>query len=189
MRRASPRQEASAAGPPGGRPSSPPGRRPAQQELSRCAASLLQQSVIRRVALPRSGCAAGLAAAEALDAAAGVHQLLPARVERVAVGADLDVDLCLRGASRELVPARAAHVSLYVVGVDLGLHCVIQDSDGRLVRLRARTRLNQPAIRRQKPPAKRAGSGCLARTWATHSSSGRLPSISRLSAEMTGAST
>src|SRR4029079_19331888 len=35
----------------------------------------------------------GVAALEALDAAAGVDQLLPARVERVAVRADLDVDL------------------------------------------------------------------------------------------------
>src|SRR4051795_479879 len=128
MPRASPRQEASAEGPPGGRPSSPPGRRPAQQELSRCAASLLQQSVIRRVASARSGCAAGLAAAEALDAAAGIHQLLLARVERVAVGADLDVNLCLRRTSRELVPARAAHVSFYVFGVEIGLHSVGEDS-------------------------------------------------------------
>src|SRR3954471_21747160 len=128
MARASPRQAASAAGAPGGRPSSPPGRRPAQQGLLRCAASLLQQSVIRRVASARSGCAAGLAAAEALDAAAGIHQLLLARVERVAVGADLDVNLCLRRTSRELVPARAAHVSFYVFGVEIGLHSVGEDS-------------------------------------------------------------
>src|SRR3954451_15451952 len=97
---ASPRLEAQAEHPPGARQSSPPGRRPAQQELSRCAASPLQQSAIKRVALartcrpqaagrslslPGSGCAAGLPAAEALDAATGVHQLLLARVERVAV--------------------------------------------------------------------------------------------------------
>ena len=47
--------------------------------------------------------AAGLLepALEALDAAAGVHQLLLARVERVAVRADLDVQLGLRRARLE----------------------------------------------------------------------------------------
>src|SRR3954447_25590721 len=66
-------------------------------------------ALTRRLRLLRLPRARG-PALEALDAAAGVHQLLLARVERVAVGADLDVQLCLRGASRELVPARAAHV-------------------------------------------------------------------------------
>src|ERR1051325_4927094 len=47
---------------------------------------------------------------EALDAAAGVEELLLARVERVAVGADLDVELGLRRAGRERVPARTGHV-------------------------------------------------------------------------------
>src|SRR5438876_12299976 len=47
--------------------------------------------------------AAGLLepALEALDTAARVHQLLLARVERVAVRADLDVQLRLRGARGE----------------------------------------------------------------------------------------
>src|SRR4051812_633202 len=36
-------------------------------------------------------------ALEALDPAAGVHELLLARIERVAVRADLDVELGLRG--------------------------------------------------------------------------------------------
>ena len=83
--------------------------------------------------LARTTCAPGLTATESLDSATGVHQLLLARVERVAVRADLDVDICLRGASRELVPTRAAHVSLYVFRVDLGLHLVVQDSWGRRV--------------------------------------------------------
>src|SRR5258708_7881389 len=74
-------------------------------------------------ALPAAG-AAGLLepALEALDAAAGVHQLLLARVERVAVRADLDVQLSLRGARDERVPARAVHVREDVLGMDVGLH-------------------------------------------------------------------
>src|SRR4051794_26512724 len=66
--------------------------------------------------------AARLAATEALDATTGVHQLLTAGVERVAVRADLDVDLRLGGARRELVTARAADVRLDVFRMDLGLH-------------------------------------------------------------------
>src|SRR4051812_6135724 len=64
----------------------------------------------------------GLATLEPLDASARVDQLLPARVERVAVRADLDVDLGLRGARRELVAARAAHVGFDVLGMDFSLH-------------------------------------------------------------------
>src|SRR4051794_25202241 len=66
--------------------------------------------------------ALGSAAPEALDATAGVHELLPARVERVAVRADLDVDLRLGRARRELVAARATDVRLDVLGMDVGLH-------------------------------------------------------------------
>src|SRR3954470_6086361 len=66
--------------------------------------------------------ALGGAALEALHATAGVDQLLLARVERVAVGADLHVDPALGRARRELVAARAAHVSLDVLRVDFGLH-------------------------------------------------------------------
>src|SRR5215213_8986275 len=76
----------------------------------------------RLAAAPR---AAGLleAALEALDPAAGVHQLLLARVERVAVRADLDVQLGLRRARRELVAAGAANVRDDVLGMDAGFHC------------------------------------------------------------------
>src|ERR1035437_2222843 len=66
--------------------------------------------------------ALGDAALEALDAAAGVHQLLPARVERVAVRADLDVQRVARRARHELVAARARDVDRTVGGVDLVLH-------------------------------------------------------------------
>ena len=61
-------------------------------------------------------------AAEALDAAAGVDELLLAGVEGVAGGADLDADLGLRGAGDELVAARAVNVGEDVFGVYLGLH-------------------------------------------------------------------
>src|SRR5712691_4854444 len=60
---------------------------------------------------------------EALDAAPGVHQLLLARVERVAVRADLDVQVRLRGARDELVAARAANRRDDVLGMDAGFHC------------------------------------------------------------------
>src|SRR6266542_5097673 len=68
--------------------------------------------------------AAGLLEAplEALDAAAGVDELLLPRVERMAVRADLDVQLGLGGPHLELVPARAANGRQYVLGMDVGLH-------------------------------------------------------------------
>src|SRR5215210_3375856 len=73
------------------------------------------------LALVAAGAASG-AALEALHAATRVDQLLLARVERVAVGADLHVDLRLGRAGRELVAAGAADVSLDVLGMDVGLH-------------------------------------------------------------------
>src|SRR4051812_37772402 len=66
--------------------------------------------------------AAGCAAIEPLDPAAGVDQLLLAGVERMAGRADLNVELRLRGARVELVAARASNVREYVFGVDLSLH-------------------------------------------------------------------
>src|SRR6476661_5275828 len=65
--------------------------------------------VPRRRALGRGAAAVaalGHAPLEALDATARVDELLPARVERVAVGADLDVDVALGRARGELVAAR-----------------------------------------------------------------------------------
>src|SRR3954449_4723519 len=90
---------------------------------SRCATSSPSRTAVSAVALMQLPARSlGGAALEAIDPAARVDQLLPARVERVAVGADLDVDLGLGRARRELVAARAAHVGLDVLGVDLGLH-------------------------------------------------------------------
>src|SRR4029450_8054739 len=54
--------------------------------------------------------------------AAGVDELLLARVERVTRRADLDVELGLGRSRRELVPAGAGHVGDDVLGVDVGLH-------------------------------------------------------------------
>src|SRR5439155_17395250 len=69
---------------------------------------------------------------EALNPATCVEKLLLARVERMARRADLDVQLRLRGARVELVPARAANVGEHVLGVDPGLHA--SDVSGAPVR-------------------------------------------------------
>src|SRR3954451_8222444 len=84
---------------------------------------------LRGETLVRLRAAARLTAAETLDAAAGVDQLLTAGVERVAVRADFDVDLRLRRTSGELVAAGTAHVRLDVLGMDVGLH-VVEDRRG-----------------------------------------------------------
>src|SRR5215210_2378602 len=73
--------------------------------------------------LPAAGAAGALQAPlEALHPAAGVDQLLLARVERVAVRADLDVHLGPRRPRLELVPAGAADGRKDVLGVDFRLH-------------------------------------------------------------------
>src|SRR3954451_15847783 len=59
---------------------------------------------------------------EALDPAARIDQLLLAGVEGMARRADLHVQLGLRRARIELVPARAADVGEHVVGMDAGFH-------------------------------------------------------------------
>src|SRR5215212_6175616 len=69
-----------------------------------------------------AGLASRRATLEAFDATAGVDELLTARVEGMAVRADLDVDLSFDGARRELVAAGAADVRVAVLGVDFGLH-------------------------------------------------------------------
>src|SRR5262249_44733195 len=73
-------------------------------------------------------CLAGAlqAALEALDAAARVDELLLARVERVALRADLDVQLGLRRASLERVSAGARHCREDVLGMDAGFHCSLK---------------------------------------------------------------
>jgi hypothetical protein len=64
----------------------------------------------------------GSAALEALDASTGVDQLLLARVERVALRAELNVQVVLRGARVELVATRAMDVRKRVFGVNSCLH-------------------------------------------------------------------
>src|SRR5919204_52064 len=61
-------------------------------------------------------------ALEALHPAARVHELLLARVEGVALRADLDVQLRLRRARLERVPAGARHRREDVLGMNVGLH-------------------------------------------------------------------
>ena len=62
-------------------------------------------------------------AAEALDTASGIHQLLLASEERVARGADFNVDVALvRGPGAKGVAARAVHADFVIVGVDGCLH-------------------------------------------------------------------
>src|SRR5882724_2616616 len=61
-------------------------------------------------------------AAEALDAASGVHELLLARVERVARGADLDVDAFDRRAGIDDVTARTDDLRRLVGRMNTFLH-------------------------------------------------------------------
>ena len=71
--------------------------------------------------LLRSRLRFGVFAAEAFDASRGVYQLLLAGEERVASGADFDVDVALvRGAGDEAVAARAEDANLVVIRVDSG---------------------------------------------------------------------
>ena len=71
--------------------------------------------------LPGLGVLGG-ASLEPLDPTTGVDQLLLAGVERVALGAELDVQIRHRGARVELVAARAMHVGERVLGVNSCLH-------------------------------------------------------------------
>src|SRR5687768_11197454 len=60
--------------------------------------------------------------AEPLHAAGGVDELLLAGEERVALAADVDVDLRRRAAGGELVAAGAVHGAGLITGVDLRFH-------------------------------------------------------------------
>src|SRR5512135_1076060 len=65
----------------------------------------------------------GVLAAEALDTAGGVHQLLFAGEERVARGADFHVDIALmRGAGEKSIAAGAMHAHLIVGWMNSCLH-------------------------------------------------------------------
>jgi hypothetical protein len=59
-----------------------------------------------------------LATLEALDAPARVDQLLFAGVERMALRAELDVQVVFRRPRVELVAARAMNVGKLIIGVD-----------------------------------------------------------------------
>src|SRR4051794_30492595 len=63
-----------------------------------------------------------VATLEALDASTRVHQLLLAGVEGMALRAELDPHRRHGRAGHELVAARAVHLALDVVGMNLGLH-------------------------------------------------------------------
>src|SRR5919201_510994 len=80
--------------------------------------------VVTSVPLPAACAAAGPLepALETLDTAARVDELLLARVERVAVRADLDVQLGLGGARLERVPTGTRHGCDHVLGMDVSLH-------------------------------------------------------------------
>src|SRR4051812_46252424 len=61
---------------------------------------------------------------EALDAATRVEELLLARIERVAVRADLDAEVALRASGLEGVPAGAVDRRDLVIGVRVRLHVI-----------------------------------------------------------------
>jgi hypothetical protein len=68
--------------------------------------------------LPPAGSVFGLATLEPLDPTTGIDQLLFAGVERVALGAELDMQVITGRPRVELVAARAMHVGEGVGGVD-----------------------------------------------------------------------
>ena len=68
----------------------------------------------------------GVLAAETFDATGGVHELLLARKERMAIGADFYVDVALVGrTSAETVAARAHDANLVVSGMNGCLHVLL----------------------------------------------------------------
>ena len=60
---------------------------------------------------------------EAIHASTRINQLLLARVERMALGADIHLQLFLRGAGLEGLTAYAANDAFTVLGMDSFLHC------------------------------------------------------------------
>src|SRR5438445_8800369 len=69
-----------------------------------------------------AGRAAPVLLLEALHPASRVHELLLARVEGVALRADLHLQIRLRRPGLKRIPARAPDVRQHVVGMDPGLH-------------------------------------------------------------------
>ena len=67
---------------------------------------------------------AAKAAVEAVHTSAGINQLLLARVERMALGANFHVDLGLGGAGLDHVAACAGNGAVNVVGMDTLFHLI-----------------------------------------------------------------
>jgi hypothetical protein len=76
--------------------------------------------------IPSSGCLCTILAAEFLDTACSVDDLLCAGIERMALGADFNVQFRFAhgGAGAELVAAAACHCDLFVLRVNGGFHFV-----------------------------------------------------------------
>src|SRR3954465_11424594 len=81
-----------------------PGPRIITPSRTACPPMLLMRWLAGRRGRARGPPAAPQLLLEALHPAAGVHELLLARVERMAVGADLDVEIGLRRPRLERVP-------------------------------------------------------------------------------------
>ena len=60
---------------------------------------------------------------EAINTSASVNQLLLAGIERMALGADINLHLFLRGTGLECFTAYAANDAFAVLGMDVFLHC------------------------------------------------------------------
>ena len=62
---------------------------------------------------------------EAIHASAGIYQLLTAGVERMALGADFDLEFALNGTALEGLAASAANDALTISGMDILLHFIL----------------------------------------------------------------
>jgi hypothetical protein len=70
---------------------------------------------------------------EFIDATAGIHNFLLARVERMAVGAHFDLQIMAdRRASLELIAAGASNCDDFVFWMDTGFHRNLDKSNGRI---------------------------------------------------------
>src|SRR6266576_1717702 len=80
------------------------------------------QSAAKKLLLRRLGCF-GILAAEALHAAGGVHQLLLAREERMAIRADFYADIALMSRpGHKGIPAGAMHTDFVIRRVNSCFH-------------------------------------------------------------------
>ena len=71
--------------------------------------------------------------AEFIDAAAGIHNFLLARVERMAIGANFDLQIMADGrAGLELIAAGTSDCDDFIFGMDAGFHRNLDKSNGRI---------------------------------------------------------